>query len=617
LSDIIKLLPESVANQIAAGEVIQRPASVIKELVENSVDAKATEIKIILKDAGRTLIQVIDNGIGMSPHDARMSFERHATSKISSAEDIFTIQSKGFRGEALASIAAVAQVDLKTKKLENELGTQIIIEGSEVKKQESIQCADGTNIAVKNLFFNIPVRRNFLKSNNVEYQHILEEIERVALSHPELRFKLYHNEVEQLNLLQGNLRQRITGLFGTNMNERLVPVEEQTDIVKISGFTIKPEFSKKKKENRFLFVNHRFINSNYLNHAIQNAYESLIPEGNTVGYFIFLEVPPATIDINIHPTKTEIKFENEQSIYAILRAGVKQSLGKFQLSPTLDFEREQIFDLPHNHDFSSIKKPEIKFNQHYNPFTNPNPIPSTKNTDYLPPPSFGNELVKKTPQTEHWHSLYNFPKKESWDTVQLKFEKEQNQEVTSEKSYSYFKSGDYLITTLKYSLVFIHIQRALERIIYEDYLLELEQHRAVSQTLMFPLKLQFGIQNENILQRLESLLNDMGFNIGFLGSGTVSVTGIPSIIEESAAEKCLEQIINDEKNHQGEIGNGFENIALKTAFFASIQKAKQINTFELNFVIDKLFACTHPFVSPSGKKIIKQFSSDELNELFK
>ena len=373
MSSIIQLLPDHVANQIAAGEVVQRPASVVKELLENAVDARATDIKLIVKDAGRSLIQVIDNGLGMNVIDARMCFERHATSKIRHAEDLFSLYTKGFRGEALASIAAIAHVELKTKQEQDELGTHIIIEGSKFISQDPSVLPKGTSFAVKNLFFNIPARRNFLKSETVEHRHIVDEFQRVALAHPNIHFTFIHNGGELFNLPSSNLRQRIVAMFSGKTNEKLVPISEETEIVKVQGFVSKPEFSKKNRSEQFFFVNNRFIKSGYLHHAVMAAYEGLLKDGMQPGYFIYLDVPPNTIDINIHPTKTEIKFDDEHSLYAILRSSIKHSLGQFNVAPVLDFERDPNLDTPYEYQGKNAEYPTIQVDSNFNPFAETKP----------------------------------------------------------------------------------------------------------------------------------------------------------------------------------------------------------------------------------------------------
>ena len=407
MSDIIQLLPDHVANQIAAGEVVQRPASVVKELIENSIDAGASSIKLLLKDAGKTLIQVIDDGKGMSITDARLSFERHATSKIKDAQDLFNLNTKGFRGEALASIAAIAHVELKTKQENQELGSQIKIAGSKVVSQETISTAKGTSIAVKNLFYNIPARRNFLKSDTIETRHIVDEFQRVAMAHPDISFLLHHNNNEIYHLKKSNLRKRIVAIFGGKMNERLVPISEQTDIITVNGFIAKPEFSKKKRGEQFFFVNNRFIKSSYLNHAVVNAFEGLLEQGSHPSYFLYLDVPPSSIDINIHPTKTEIKFDNEKALYAILRATVKHSLGQYNVAPVLDFDRDATLDTPYNYNKKngSSSTPPITVDPTFNPF-------KTEKTDYNP------QVVNSIPKASSTTYQSNFKKDTgSWEAL--------------------------------------------------------------------------------------------------------------------------------------------------------------------------------------------------------
>ena len=395
MSSIIQLLPDHVANQIAAGEVVQRPASVVKELLENAVDAKASDIKLIVKDAGKVLVQVIDNGNGMNVTDARLCFERHATSKIRNAEDLFSIHTKGFRGEALASIAAIAHVEMKTKQENDELGTHIVIEGSKFVSQDPSVLPKGTSFAVKNLFFNIPARRNFLKSDTVEFRHIIDEFQRVVLAHPSISFTLIHNGSELFNLPKTNSRQRIVNVFSGKTNEKLVPMEEHTEIVTIQGFVSKPEFAKKNRSEQFFFVNDRFIKSGYLHHAIINAYDGLLKDTSQPSYFIYLNVPPNTIDINIHPTKTEIKFDDEQALYAILRATVKHSLGQFNIVPSLDFERDPNLDTPYEYQNKSAETPTVQFDRTFNPFQD----------EKLKTTSYSSGSYKKEVQPS-WESLY-------------------------------------------------------------------------------------------------------------------------------------------------------------------------------------------------------------------
>ncbi|NTW33123.1 MAG: DNA mismatch repair endonuclease MutL, partial [Bacteroidetes bacterium] len=398
MPDIIRLLPDNVANQIAAGEVIQRPASAVKELLENAIDSGATHIKLIIKDSGKTLIQLIDNGCGMSETDARLSFERHATSKIKEASDLFNIRTMGFRGEALASIAAIAQIELKTKRIGDETGTSIIIEGTEVKSQESCQCSEGTSISVKNLFFNVPARRNFLKSNTVETNHILDEFHRVALAFPDISFEMYHNNSEVYHLTPSPLKQRIISIFGSNFNQRLIPVIQESGICNISGFIGKPDSAKKTRGEQFFFVNNRFIKHPYLNHAVVSAFDELLPANSFPAYFIFIEIDSKEIDINIHPTKTEIKFQDDKSIYAIMRSAVKMALGKFSISPTLDFNVEKSFDILPLKKGETVNPPTIKINPDYNPF-------NTENREKKLNSSPAQSLINKT-NRESWEKLY-------------------------------------------------------------------------------------------------------------------------------------------------------------------------------------------------------------------
>ncbi|MDO9261330.1 MAG: DNA mismatch repair endonuclease MutL, partial [Flavobacteriaceae bacterium] len=490
MADIIHLLPDHVANQIAAGEVVQRPASVVKELLENAIDAKATDIKLLVKDAGKALIQVMDNGSGMSTTDARLCFERHATSKIKSADDLFNIQTKGFRGEALASIAAIAHVELKTRMDEEELGNFIRIEGSEVVEQTFINTLKGSSIAVKNLFYNIPARRNFLKSSTIEMRHVIDEFLRVSLAHPSISFSLYHNDQEIYHLPLSNLRQRIVNVFGGKTNEKLVPIKEETEILTLDGFVVKPEFSKKKRGEQFFFVNNRFIKSNYLNHAITSAFEGLLPFDTIPSFFLFMNVPPQTIDINIHPTKTEIKFENEQSIYAIIRSTVKHSLGQYNISPLLDFERDANLDIPYqDKDKKPTQNPTIEVDRNYNPFKenytskqHPGKVQLEKNFDYI---TFESALSQE----------------------QLFLEDEKNQHKT------YQIQGKYIISSVKSGIVLIHQQYAHERILYEELFKSTSLNELPIQKMLFPLKIHFDTLEIELLHTIADEIMNLGIEI--------------------------------------------------------------------------------------------------------
>jgi DNA mismatch repair protein MutL len=612
MSDIIQLLPDSVANQIAAGEVIQRPASAVKELLENSIDADSSHVQLIIKDAGRTLIQVIDNGKGMSPTDARMSFERHATSKLKNADDLFNIRTKGFRGEALASVAAVAQVELKTMRAADEIGTKIIIEGSEVKTQEPCQTSKGTSIAVKNLFFNVPARRNFLKSNQVEFRHIMDELQRVALVHPEVGFEVYHNDQIQLSLERGNFKQRIVGLMGNNYNERLVPVEEQTEIVKISGFVCKPEFAKKTRGEQFLFVNHRFIKSNYLHHAIQHAFEDLIPHDNHASYFLQLELNPASIDVNIHPTKTEVKFEDEKAIYAILRTAVKQSLGKYQIAPTLDFETENSFNLPHNYEQNEVVIPKIKVNPNYNPFERELPL------------SFKGSPVPKDKNLKHWDKLFpaqsdfeNIRNAEQEEEEQLSITHQQEAEAKQESRVCFQLHRTYIITQIKSGMMIIDQQLAHERILFEQFCRSLAMHKSTCQQLLFPQTVELTPNDTLLLNDILDDLKNLGFDIAPFGNNTFVINGIPPGASEQECKNLLEEILESYRLNSDELKfNRQQQLALALAKNIGTKRGKQLNNEEMNALIDLLFACENPNHTASGRPIIQTISIDELAKKF-
>lgn len=607
MPDIIQLLPDSVANQIAAGEVIQRPASVVKELVENSIDAGSSDIKLIVKDAGRTLIQVVDNGSGMSETDARMCFERHATSKIKKADDLFSINTKGFRGEAMASIAAIAHVEMKTRKEKDELGTLIYIEGSEVKLQEPCQHPQGTGIQVKNLFYNVPARRNFLKSNQVEFRHIIEEFQRVALPHPEISFSLYHNENEIFRLDKGGFRQRIVGVFGNNFNERLVPVEEKTNIIQLSGFVGKPEFARKTRGEQYFFVNKRFIKSAYLNHAVQAAFEELIPGEHYPSYFLMMEVNPATIDINIHPTKTEIKFEDEKAIYAIIRSAIKQSLGKYHVAPTLDFDREASFDLPFDSN-RQIKPPVIHFNANYNPFNTPGSTQAA---------SSDKNNVK------HWERLYPQQSDFSAEVAapvkkEEKFLPDWNKIIAeSEKKSCYQLHNTYILSPIKSGMIMIDQQRAHERVLYEHFISLLESREGTSQQLLFPQTINFNAADAGLINELLEDIKALGFDINLFGKDAFVVNGIPAGISENESKEILEGVLENYKNNLTEIKlDSRENLARAMAKKLGIKKGKHLAGEEMNNLIDQLFACNMPYSSPSGKPTLITLTLDDLEKKF-
>ena len=612
MADIIHLLPDAVANQIAAGEVIQRPASVVKELLENAIDAGADTISLMIKDAGKNLIQVVDNGSGMSETDARLSFERHATSKIKSADDLFVINTKGFRGEALASIAAIARVELKTKKEKTDLGTQIIIEGSEVKEQEVCSCSKGTSFSVKNLFFNVPARRNFLKSNSVETKHIMEEFQRVAIVHPDITFSMYNNDNEVFNLDKGSFRQRVVSVFGEKYNQKLVPVSEATDIVNIEGFVSKPEFAKKTRGEQYFFVNNRFIKNAYLNHAVQNAFDQLLSKDQYPSYFLKLEIDSSKIDINIHPTKTEIKFEDERAIYAIIRTAVKQALGKFNITPTLDFEQESSFNIPISQSEKVIKAPTIKVNPNYNPFEKKTPPSSPQ--------------IKKKPN-QNWESLYDSFEKDVSDIIQHG-EKEgdgeqqvissdwQNEDGGISKTFIQIQTK-FILTHLKTGCLIVDQQRAHERILFEEFLVSLENGKGNVQQLLFPETLEFSNTDAELLKEIAPEIKSLGFNFDQMGKSTFVVSGLPAELKSTDTKGTLENLLEQFKINKSELKlETRENLAISMARSASIKVGQQLSIEEMSSLIDQLFACEMPHSLPNGKPTTITLNLNDLNKQF-
>jgi len=619
MTDIIHLLPDTVANQIAAGEVIQRPASAVKELIENAVDAGSSSIKLIIKDAGKILIQVIDNGKGMSETDARMSFERHATSKIEKAADLFAITTKGFRGEALASIAAIAQVEIKTRRPTDEVGTMICIEGGEVITQESCSTAIGTSLSIKNLFYNVPARRNFLKSNSVEFSHIIDEFQRVALAHPDIEFSLHHNGSSMFVLPKSNLRQRIVNVFGGNYNQRLVPVEEETFIVKINGFIGKPEFAKKTRGEQFFFVNNRFIRNGYLHHAVQNAYEQLLPRETHPAYFLFLEVDPKSIDINIHPTKTEIKFEDERSIYAILRSAIKKSLGQYNISPTIDFNLEASISTDGPPKDRIIEAPKIRINPEYNPFKSQTTFDNNRD--------FSGPNLRQKSNMHHWDKLYE-QHEQSTTTTEISQEASVQQETINPKwendfsevakSLSYQLHGKYILSHIKTGFMIIDQQGAHERILYEKFIQCLSRNTSSSQQLLFPQTIEFSSSDNALVQELLPELNALGFNLEEFGKNTFVVHGTPTLLGEADSKESLERILEAFKKNQSELKlPSTENLARSMAVNAAIKAGKILTNEEMKNLVDELFACEQPYASPSGRPTLTTFSLEDLEKRFK
>jgi len=612
MSGIIQLLPDHVANQIAAGEVVQRPASVVKELIENAVDAKATEIKLIVKDAGKTLIQVIDNGLGMNVTDARLCFERHATSKIRHAEDLFALHTKGFRGEALASIAAVAHVELKTKQDQEELGIHIIIEGSKVITQDVAVLPKGTSFLVKNLFFNIPARRNFLKSDNIELKHIIDEFERVALAHPNISFTMISNGSEVFNLPSSNYRQRIVNIFGGKTNEKLVPVTEETEILKITGFVGKPEFAKKNRSEQFFLVNNRYIRSPFLHHAIMNAYDGLLRDNNQPSYFLFLEVPPHTIDINIHPTKTEVKFDDEQALYAILRATVKHSLGMFNVAPILDFERDANLDVPYDYKDKTLDTPTIQVDRSFNPFE-----PETKK--YSSSPSYD----KSKSAQPHWESLYTDLKQDTFEVTATNFETDLvastlfDDKSTESQTLLYQFNRKYIINSIKSGLLVIHQSRAHQRILYEQFLTNITIHQASSQQLLFPLEIKFSREEMMYLKEIQPNLEGIGFAFERMGFDELVISGLPAQISDTTVTEILHDLIyNLQENLPEDSFSLSDSISKFMAKSVAIKSGKYLNTIELENIVNGLFACKEPNVSPFNKPIFITLTTEDLDKRF-
>ena len=644
MSSIIQLLPDHVANQIAAGEVVQRPASVVKELLENAVDAKATDIKLIIKDAGKSLVQVIDNGVGMTVTDARLCFARHATSKIRLAEDLFSLGTKGFRGEALASIAAIAHMELKTKQDQDELGTHIIIEGSKFVSQEVAVLPKGTSFAVKNLFFNIPARRNFLKSDTVEFRHVMDEFQRVALAHPNIHFSFYHNGSELYNLPASGYRQRIVGIMSGKTNEKLVPVNEDTEIINIQGFVCKPEFAKKNRGEQFFFVNDRFIKSGYLHHAVMSAYDGLLKDGSQPSYFLYLQVPPNTIDINIHPTKTEIKFDDEQALYAILRASIKHSLGQFNVAPVLDFDRDANLDTPYHYKDMEAEVPTIQVDGTFNPFTDDktnqhySKASSGTSSSYSSGSSSSGSgssysgssysgYSKRVEPTASWESLYvglDTENPESIESSPFTFE---NEEVTSslfnddeveqatQKTYQIHKK--YIVSPIKSGMVIVDQQRAHQRILYEQFLLNMTVNQAASQQLLFPLDLFYSASEMKLIEELKPSLETTGFVFDESKIDHVVISGIPVNITESEVPLVIEQLLSDLQD--GIPANSYsqnDTIAKSMAKSLAVKTGSYLTEKEQDNLVNGLFACKDPNISPFQKPTFITMRVEDIDKKF-
>ena len=609
MPDIIKLLPDSVANQIAAGEVIQRPASLVKELMENSVDAGSKYIRVIIKDAGSSLVQVIDDGTGMSETDCRLSFERHATSKINTAEDLFAISTKGFRGEALASIAAVAMVEMKTCLHDSELGTRLKINGSKVELQEPVSCPPGTNTAVKNLFYNVPARRKFLKTATTEMRHIINEFQKVALAHPGIRFSLHHNDKELFNLPLSNERQRIIAVFGKNMNQNLINIDTETSLVKVSGFIGKPEHARKTFGEQFFFINNRYMRHSYLHKAVMEAYEKILPPETIPAYFIFMYADPATIDVNIHPTKTEIKFETERMIWQILHASVRESLGKFNIVPSLDFDNEGIIDIPLPGN-EPTGMPRINIDTDYNPFRDEESYKELKK----------NFERKRDSNLSGWEKLYTgFDSKESKSVIPVQQHDDENHQAVARSFGKIFQvRNKYIICSVKSGLMIIDQKRAHERILYEKFIHALQSDSVVAQKSLFPKTLELDQSDLALLSEIEEEIKNCGFDIRYLGNNTISINSQPSASMNEDPIEMIEIILEEYKTTEKEPGeSNREKVAACMARAAAVPYGKILEMAEIRELVDKLFQCTNPNYSPSGKAIISIITLDELERRLK
>lgn len=626
MSDIIRLLPDSVANQIAAGEVIQRPASVIKELVENAIDAGAQHIDVLVTDAGKSSIQVIDDGKGMSETDARLSFERHATSKIREAADLFALRTMGFRGEALASIAAVAQVELRTCVEGEELGTKLVIAGSKVESQEAISCPKGSNFCVKNLFFNVPARRKFLKSNQTELSNILTEFERIALVNPNVSFTLYHNDAELFNLPAIQLRQRIMGVFGKKINQDLLSLDVDTTMVRVSGFVGRPESARKKGARQYFFVNGRYMRHPYFHKAIMDAYEHLIPVGEQVSYFIYFDVDPGNIDVNIHPTKTKIKFENEQAIWQILAAAVKETLGKFNAVPSIDFDTEGMPDIPafESSPYAGIQPPKTTYNPDYNPF----------NTSAVPPSSYSSKPSRDWEQLyeglEHHSSAQHIQKSYPDDgdyftaasmeqpVTPTLYDHSEEAAMGEKSSQHYQFKGRFILTSVKSGLMIIDQQRAHIRILYDQYLEQITRRQGASQGMLFPDIVQFPVSEVPVLQEIMEDLSYLGFELTDLGGGSYAINGIPSGIEGLNPVELIQSMVHTAMEKGGKVKEEVQsNLALTLAKAAAIVPGQVLTNEEMNGLVDGLFAVATPNYTPDGKTVLSVLQEDELEKLFK
>jgi DNA mismatch repair protein MutL len=609
MTDIIQLLPDSVANQIAAGEVILRPASAVKELLENAIDAGAGDISLIVKDAGKTLIQVVDNGGGMSERDARMSFERHATSKIRQASDLFAIRTLGFRGEALASIAAIAQVEMRTRRHEDEMGTLLEIEGSRVKNQTHCSCQAGTSIQIKNLFFNVPARRSFLKADTAEFKHIVEEFFRVALVYNDIRFSLHHNQKMIYQLLPANRKQRIIALFGSNYNEKMVAVEQVSEAISVTGYIGKPDFAKKTRGEQYFFVNGRFIRHPYLHHSIESAYKELIPSGAFPSYFIYIDTDPGTIDINIHPTKTEVNFIDGRIVYAIIKAAVRQALGLGNVLDSIDFNVEKgLMDLPYDRE-RPIRNPFDVEPSSFNPFHQNSPEKTTHQEN------------RTRPSTAGWENLY--------DTSGVDFEQgkkpkdlfddldDQAEAQPFYKASVFQFQNRYIVSSVKSGLVIIDQRRAGERILYEQYLERLRQRQQTVQQELFPCQVSFTLSDAGLIDEMQDELMTIGFHLNKLGQNTFVISGTPAGMKETDLQALLEDFLERYKRNLVEFNlDKSSNLARSLACSLNAGTDRRLHVEEMTHLIDELFSCNAPDLTPDGKKVFTIIPLEQIHQLF-
>lgn len=620
MSDIIQLLPDSVANQIAAGEVIQRPASVVKELVENAIDAGASNINVIIVDAGRTSIQVIDDGKGMSETDARLSFERHATSKIRKADDLFSLHTMGFRGEALASIAAVAQIDLKTRMEGEDLGTQLTISGSRFVGQEPCACPVGSNFTVENLFFNVPARRKFLKSNTTELNNIITAFERIVLVYPQISFTLHSNGTELFNLRSCSYRQRIVEIFGKRLNQDLLPIGVDTSLCRIHGFVGKPESARKKVLQQYFFVNERYMKHAYFHKAVMTAFDRLIPQGEQIPYFLYFEVPAENIDVNIHPTKTEIKFENEQAIWQILLASVKEAVGKFNDVPSIDFDTEGKPDIPVFNPNGSTSAPKISFNPQYNPFKQSSQPQRTTNTESWESLYAGLDTNTETPQTDLFGQedtpIGNVDNGET--IISSVATVPDTTAMIEDKSPTHYQyKGSYIMTAVKSGLMIINQHRAHVRILYEAYLRQLSEHKVHSQKVLFPEMVQFSVSDSVILEHILPEMTEMGFQLDNLGGGSYAVNGVPAGIEGLNAVTLITDMVAAAIESGTHVKEEIDHVlALSLARNAAIPQGQVLSNSEMESIVNELFACSNVNYTPSGTPIIAIMQQHDIEHLF-